>query len=227
MNATVRALSLPLIIASLVVSSCGSGGDSSSNTTAASSAETVPAAVDLSLDVSDEWEALATCTAGPQTPADSDVIAATTPAGEGVDGVLAFDDVEPSHVEDCVDYPVRPTVGGAHFPVWANCGFYTSPVPEESAAHVLEHGGVWIAFDPAIDTAQLTAIRSVTASATHILASPYPGLNSPIVLSAWGRQLDLDSVDDDRFEQFIDTYLEGPQTLEPGAPCTGGMGTPG
>ena len=65
------------------------------------------------------------------------------------------------------------------------------------------------------------------AKSPFILASPYPGLGSTIVLSAWTRQLTLSSVTDPRFAKFISTYLQGPQTPELGAPCEGGMGTPG
>ena len=35
---------------------------------------------------------------------------------------------------------------------------------------------------------------------------PYPDLSSPLVVTAWARQLELDSVDDPRLLQFIDTY---------------------
>jgi len=55
-----------------------------------------------------------------------------------------------------------------------------------------------------------------------LLASPYPGLDSPIVASAWGAQIRLDSADDENLERFISSYRRGPQTPEPGAACTGG-----
>ena len=60
-------------------------------------------------------------------------------------------------------------------------------------------------------------IKSTAASSDHILANPYPGLTSPIVMSAWSRQLTLKSVDDPRFKSFITTYLQGPRTPELGA----------
>jgi hypothetical protein len=150
----------------------------------------------------------------------------TTPADEGVEGVLAFGTLSQEHTYECVDYPVSPPVGGAHNPAWANCGFYTSAVPNENVVHSIEHGAVWIAFGADVDAATLDVIREAIVGTTHVIASPYPDLGTTIVMSAWSRQLTLDSVTDPRFRQFLDTYVQGPQTPELGAPCSGAMGAP-
>ncbi len=56
------------------------------------------------------------------------------------------------------------------------------------------------------------------------LLSPFPGLQSEVVMSSWGKQLVIDSVPDEGISAFIDRYKgEGP---EPGAPCTDGVGQP-
>ena len=49
--------------------------------------------------------------------------------------------------------------------------------------------------------------------------SPYPEQASPIMLSAWGVQLAVDSADDPRVDQFLAKFRQGPQTPEPGATC--------
>ncbi len=59
-----------------------------------------------------------------------------------------------------------------------------------------------------------------------MLASPYEGLESPVVASAWGKQLRLEGADDPDLESFIQSYFQGPQTPEPGAACTGGIADP-
>lgn len=208
-----------LALALAVIPACSSDDpdDAASSTTAETTS-----APELSLDVDPTmWGPLAGCDIGPQS-ADP----GGTPADEGVDGVMAFGTQTQEHVEACVDSAVRPAVGGDHYPTWANCGFYSSPVPEEAAVHVLEHGGVWIAFDPELPTDQVGRIRSVTNASTHILANPYPGLTSGVVLTAWSRQLTVDDTNDPRFDAFIDTYLQGPNTPELGAPCDGGIGEP-
>ncbi len=56
--------------------------------------------------------------------------------------------------------------------------------------------------------------------------TPYPNLPKPVVASAWGLQLPLDDANDARLPLFISRYEAGPQTPEPGALCTGGIGTP-
>ena len=63
-------------------------------------------------------------------------------------------------------------------------------------------------------------------SQTYILVSPYPDLPSPVVASAWGKQVSLESADDPSLTRFVRAYRQGPQTPEPGAVCTGGIGQP-
>ena len=45
--------------------------------------------------------------------------------------------------------------------------------------------------------------------------------------TAWGKQLKLESPEDPDLERFVRAYRQGPQTPEPGAVCTGGVGEPG
>ncbi|MET9942931.1 DUF3105 domain-containing protein, partial [Streptomyces halstedii] len=52
---------------------------------------------------------------------------------------------------------------------------------------------------------------------------PYAGQEGAITLTAWGKQVTVDSADDRRVDQFLAQYVQGPQTPEPGAPCTGGL----
>jgi hypothetical protein len=70
-------------------------------------------------------------------------------------------------------------------------------------------------------------LRALTQGHTHLLVSPYPDLDSPIVASAWGKQLVLEEADDPDLERFVRAYSQGPQTPEPGAPCSDGIGRPG
>jgi uncharacterized protein DUF3105 len=145
------------------------------------------------------------------------------PAPEGIPGVLAYD-FDHNHIEGPIDYPLHPPPGGDHNHVWANCGFYDSTVPDENVVHTLEHGAVWIAYSPDLPDAEKQALQERVDSEDYLIATEYPGMDSPLVLSAWNRQLALDSMDDPRFEQFIDTYRLGPTSPEPGASCTGGVG---
>jgi hypothetical protein len=53
-----------------------------------------------------------------------------------------------AHTTEDVVYPQDPPAGGAHAPIWLECGVYDEPVREENAVHDLEHGSVWITHDP-------------------------------------------------------------------------------
>lgn len=141
-------------------------------------------------------------------------------------GVQTFTGLSRNHVTTKVKYAQNPPVGGDHNPVWLNCGIYTSPVPNENAVHDLEHGAVWITYQPTLAKAQINQLTKIATGQTYLDLSPYPGLPAPVVVSAWGKQLKLQSAADPRLEAFIKKYKQGPQTPEPGATCTGGTGTP-
>lgn len=134
--------------------------------------------------------------------------------------------VDPTPVDYLADYGMNPPAGGAHFATWLNCGIYDVPVPNENAVHDLEHGAVWITYDPEVVTADQVAVLQKAGPSTYMVVSPYPGLPTPVVVSAWGAQVQLDDVNDPRIEQFITKYWQAASAPEPGAPCTGGMGVP-
>ncbi|MGH8898326.1 MAG: DUF3105 domain-containing protein [Egibacteraceae bacterium] len=142
------------------------------------------------------------------------------------EGVETFNVASRKHVKGTVKYSQTPPVGGDHNPLWQNCGFYSAPVTNENAVHSLEHGAVWITYKPDLPAGQVTVLRSLAKSQRHVLISPYENLPSPVVASAWGKQLQLGSVDDPRLAEFVRAFQQGPQTPEPGAPCSGGVGRP-
>jgi len=143
-----------------------------------------------------------------------------------IEGAEQFFNLERGHVEEAVTYEQTPPVGGVHNPAWQNCGVYTEPIPSENAVHSLEHGAVWITYQPDLPAAELQKLQSLTRQSGYRLLSPYPGLPSPVVLSAWGYQLKLERTDDSRLGQFIEKYELNPNGPEPGAACTGGVGQP-
>ena len=145
--------------------------------------------------------------------------------GTEVDGVQTFDNTS-THVEGVVDYAQTPPAGGPHNPAWLNCGVYTEPVPAENAVHSLEHGALWVTYDPSISDAALESLRSVLPS-TYVILSPFDDLPAPIVLSGWNSQLQVDDADDPRIAAFIEEYWQSQNVPEPGALCTGAVDAPG
>lgn len=152
-------------------------------------------------------------------------------ANAPISGVEEYDDLSSRHVQDPAPSPAPtgdalPPVGGDHDPIWQNCGIYTQPVTTANAVHSLEHGAVWITYRPGVADDQLAALTDLAEGKTYMLLSPFEDLRSPVVLTAWGIQLELDDATDPRAAAFVEKYREGEQTPEPGAPCQGGVGDP-
>lgn len=151
--------------------------------------------------------------------------AAVAEAAAGdIAGVQTFTDLSAAHVQQPVQYEQTLPVGGDHAGVWANCGTYTEPIPSELAVHSLEHGAVWITYSPDLPVEQVQRLTDLAEGNAYVVLSPFGGLpEQPVVASAWGTQLPLETADDPRLEQFLVKYQQGEQTPEPGAPCTGGV----
>lgn len=125
-------------------------------------------------------------------------------------------------------YAQTPPVGGDHSRVWQNCGFYSRPVEPEQAVHSMEHGAVWITYRPNLARAEVDTLRQLARRRAYVLVSPWRDNSLPaaVVASAWGVQLKLPLARSPALEEFVETYAGGTQAPEPGAPCTGGVGTP-
>jgi hypothetical protein len=148
-------------------------------------------------------------------------------AGQGVPvGVETFAVQKASHVREPVNYAQTPPVGGDHAEIWQNCGFYDMPIENENGVHSLEHGAVWITYRPDLPNEQVDLLRQRARRESHILVSPFPNLPAPVVASAWGHQLRLDTADDPRLDQFVRAFRLGQQAPEAGEPCSGGKGNP-
>jgi hypothetical protein len=141
-------------------------------------------------------------------------------------GVQVYSNLTHAHTTAPVQYAQIPPVGGDHNPTFLNCGIYDQPVPNENAVHSLEHGAVWITYQPALRQADVAKLRRLVQGRDHLILSPYPDLQDPVVASGWGVQLKLGGADDPRLPRFIDKYVNGSQAREPGGPCSGGIGSP-
>lgn len=140
------------------------------------------------------------------------------PAEAGIPGLVTFDDLSRRHVSSAVDYAQTPPVGGDHAPMPQACRVYSEPVRNELAVHSMEHGAVWLTYRPGLEPSQIDRLRR-EARRSHVLVSPYPGLTAPVVASAWGQQLRLETAYDGRLDEFVSRFRQGPQTPERGAAC--------
>ncbi|WP_030341066.1 DUF3105 domain-containing protein [Streptomyces sp. NRRL S-1022] len=144
----------------------------------------------------------------------------------GKDGVKTWSGkLSRTHVTTKVSYPMHPPVGGNHNPVWLNCNgdVYTKQVADENAVHALEHGAVWVTYTNKADKADVGALAAKVKKTPYSLMSPYENQDAPLILSAWGHQVAVKSAKDPEVDKFFAAYVQGQQTPEPGASCTGGV----
>jgi hypothetical protein len=142
-----------------------------------------------------------------------------------VSGEKTWSDLGRDHVEKQVDYPMTPAAGGDHSQVWQNCDgdVYSKEIRAENAVHSLEHGAVWVTYNDRAAEADVKALAAKVAKTPYTLMSPLEAQSSPITLTAWGHQITVRKASDPRVAEFLEKYVQGSQTPEPGAACTGGM----
>jgi hypothetical protein len=192
--------------------------------------------------------------AAPSGTPQSQPAALVVPNTSGISGVVAYDTtgwptaskngpanqaLGHDHVPGPVTYSVTPPVGGNHNATPLTCGVYTKPVPNEYAVHDMEHGAIWITYQPSLPQSEVSQLKSFVDRQSVLTPStggpgsrymdltPYPGLPTPVVVSSWGFQLRLSSPTDPRLQQFVNKFRTSQQyTPEYGGECTGGTGTP-
>ncbi len=151
---------------------------------------------------------LAACSSGDDEPtANSQTSPSTTAARSpattvttqpSIEGVQTFQ-VEAGHSAGPVAYPQVPPAGGIHNPLWQQCGFYDQPIENEKGVHSLEHGAIWITYRPELPQAEIDGLATLARSRNYILVSRWDsGLPAPVVVTSWGRQLQLQSTADPR-----------------------------
>lgn len=154
-----------------------------------------------------------------------------TPSGENadpsanIDGIVKMDYAAGQHVmaPQRVGYDTSPPYGGPHDQYWATCTgtVYSSPIRVENAVHSLEHGAVWITYDPERIGSDIETLTDKVDGQPYTMLSPFPGSSAPISLQAWGRQLQVYDAQDKRITQFIAALRQNSNTSpEAGASCS-------
>lgn len=143
------------------------------------------------------------------------------PVDRTLDQVRVYDDLPTTHVDGDVDYEQDPPVGGQHADRWLDCGAYETQVRAENVVHDLEHGTVLVTYRPGTSAADVERLEALLPD--NGILSPWDGLDAPVVVTVWGRQLALTGADDPRLPLFIDTFGAGETAPEPFANCAGGV----
>ncbi|MBZ9752879.1 DUF3105 domain-containing protein [Deinococcus sp. HMF7604] len=148
-------------------------------------------------------------------------LAACNQTGGDIEGVQSFKFEGGAHKSGRLEYAQRPPAGGEHNAAWQNCGIYDRPLYDEYAVHSMEHGAVWISYQPGLSASQVLQLKDSLAGRTYILLSPHESQKAPIVLSAWNKQLEVQDASDPRIKSFVQTYEQGGEAPEIGASCSG------
>jgi hypothetical protein len=142
-----------------------------------------------------------------------------------IDGVVVVKFPGGKHIRASqrVAYKHSPPMGGTHDQAWAACNgvVYPDPVRSENLVHSMEHGAVWIAYDPDKITGKAVDVLAARVEdKPYMVMSPYPGMKSPISVQSWGHQLALTDPADPRIDQFVAALRQNSNTYpEPGASC--------
>ena len=127
------------------------------------------------------------------------------------------------HIQPGSEHPAynsNPPSAGWHYPVTAKKQYYSEPIPDEYAIHNLEHGDIWITFNPRVSQKVKDGLKDFAFS--KIFISPRATTTTDIALVAWehvdGFNLEGDALPEWRIRDFIKRYRgKGPENIPVGA----------
>lgn len=108
------------------------------------------------------------------------------------------------------DGPEPPTSGDHSSPLpWQA---YDQPVPDMNIIHNLEHGGIYISYQPGLPPEQVARIKALFTKPygkpdfqpTKALIAPRAANDAPIIMSSWRRSMKLQTFDE---QKMIEYYL--------------------
>jgi len=127
------------------------------------------------------------------------------------------------------EYAISPPAGGDHLSQWQNCtgSVYDAPIMDGNAVHSLEHGAVWLTYDPAlVDGDGVEQLAAKVEGRDYSLMSPYPELGKAVSVQAWGVQYQTKDINDPKIDEFMDFYIQNADNAaEANATCTSDLTT--
>ncbi len=119
--------------------------------------------------------------------------------GEAV-SILSSDHISASDAHE--EYNSNPPTSGSHAGP-AEWGFSANEIADENAIHNLEHGGIWISYKN-LDDDSIAALGEIARrNRTSVVVSPREANDANIAVASWGRLMKLDTVDEERINEFI------------------------
>lgn len=104
-------------------------------------------------------------------------------------------------------YNSDPPTSGPHLTQVARWGIHNEPIPKELQVHNLEDGGVCVQYNCKDCGELVRKLAQIVSRYSHTVLAPYPGMDSRIALTAWGRIDKFNEFDEKRIVKFIEAYV--------------------
>ncbi len=117
------------------------------------------------------------------------------------------------------DYNSNPPTSGPHDAKTTERGVHEEEVADEHLVHNLEHGEIWISYQPDIPESAIEELERITNGNQKTVLTPRASNEKDIALSSWGRLDTFDIgpegvIDRKRIEDFIKRYKnKGPERM--------------
>lgn len=108
--------------------------------------------------------------------------------------------------KDHLAYKSNPPTSGPHWLGTVGAGIKNEPVPDELVLHSMEHGAVVLWYREDLPESDVGKIKSAfqNASGKKIML-PRKDLDVPVALTSWGYLLKLETIDEEKIKEFIET----------------------
>lgn len=87
---------------------------------------------------------------------------------------------------------------------------YTQEIPDINAIHNMEHGGIYVSYQPSLPAAEIQKLRELffepfsrdKFSPTKVIMAPRAANDSPIIMSSWARTQKFQSFDAEKMSRY-------------------------
>lgn len=113
------------------------------------------------------------------------------------------------------DYNTDPPTSGQHFGTTASWGISGDPIQNELQVHNLEHGGIVIQYNDSVTEEEISELEGIASQCdVKLILAPRSDMEQRIAVTAWTHYLNLEAVDRDAIQDFIDAHVdEGPERI--------------
>ena len=105
-----------------------------------------------------------------------------------------------------VAYKSNPPTSGPHWTGTAGPGIKNEPVPDELVLHSMEHGAAVVWYREGLGQNEIERIKKAfSVSSGKKIMLPRKDLDVPVALTSWNYLLKLQTIDEAKIKEFIET----------------------